>query len=570
MASATSWGIESELLTPAEVVKLVPYVAEDVILGGSTTPGVGVVDSLRAGTLMRERATSWGAHRLPATEVQGIDVDVGRIARVRTSKGDVPTPWWSVAGLEPSDRADGRRLDPADAGSAPDDQRRPRAAVRRHRRRDRVRDRPGHGYEHVRAPARRRPGGRLLRASADPDGRRRHPLHRGVGALADRAALHPGRLRPADGRRWSSSPTSGTSAGGSPRDQRATVAHARRHAHPGRDARGAGLWSAAAIWIKEAPGIARAVAEWMTDGTPEIDPHASDIAGSGRISARPSTCARARPRASTRPTASCTPPSSGPRTGTALALFHARQRELDGVFVEAAGWERPQWYARTRGSWPDTATGTAARRGMGIEVVVSHHQCRAPRDARPGGHRRPHGVHDPRRRRARRGRIPAGAGRRAGRRAGRPGRVHAAAERGRRDRGRPHDHARGTRRLPGGDRRGLGSDRSEAVRRPPARRRIGARVRRDVRLVHARRVGTEGSRPRRVRHGRRCLERRIPLRDVPGDRHRIGAGARLPDLLRGRPGVELYAPMETEPGCGTRCGRRAATSDVCRSGPVPT
>ena len=39
-----------------------------------------------------------------------------------------------------------------------------------------------------------------------------------------------------------------------------------------------GLWSAAAIWIKEAPGIARTVAEWMTDGKPEIDPHGSDIA----------------------------------------------------------------------------------------------------------------------------------------------------------------------------------------------------------------------------------------------------------------------------------------------------
>ncbi len=39
-----------------------------------------------------------------------------------------------------------------------------------------------------------------------------------------------------------------------------------------------GLWSAAAIWIKEAPGIARAVAEWMTDGNPEIDPSGSDIA----------------------------------------------------------------------------------------------------------------------------------------------------------------------------------------------------------------------------------------------------------------------------------------------------
>src|SRR5690606_29265648 len=38
------------------------------------------------------------------------------------------------------------------------------------------------------------------------------------------------------------------------------------------------LWSVAAIWIKEAPGFARAVAEWMVNGAPEIDIHASDIA----------------------------------------------------------------------------------------------------------------------------------------------------------------------------------------------------------------------------------------------------------------------------------------------------
>ena len=39
-----------------------------------------------------------------------------------------------------------------------------------------------------------------------------------------------------------------------------------------------GLWSAAAVWIKEGPGVARAVAEWMTHGEPEIDLQASDIA----------------------------------------------------------------------------------------------------------------------------------------------------------------------------------------------------------------------------------------------------------------------------------------------------
>ena len=39
-----------------------------------------------------------------------------------------------------------------------------------------------------------------------------------------------------------------------------------------------GLWSAAAVWIKEGPGVGRALAEWMTDGLPEIDLSHSDIA----------------------------------------------------------------------------------------------------------------------------------------------------------------------------------------------------------------------------------------------------------------------------------------------------
>jgi len=39
------------------------------------------------------------------------------------------------------------------------------------------------------------------------------------------------------------------------------------------------LWSVAAIWIKEAPGIAKTVAEWMTDGRPEIDPDRIGITG---------------------------------------------------------------------------------------------------------------------------------------------------------------------------------------------------------------------------------------------------------------------------------------------------
>ena len=39
-----------------------------------------------------------------------------------------------------------------------------------------------------------------------------------------------------------------------------------------------GLWSAAAVWVKEGPGVGRALAEWMVKGEPEIDLQASDVA----------------------------------------------------------------------------------------------------------------------------------------------------------------------------------------------------------------------------------------------------------------------------------------------------
>ena len=69
-SQAKAWGIPAELVTPGEVNKLVPYLDESVILGGAHFPTVGVVDSLRAGTLMRESAQKSGALTvLAGTEV---------------------------------------------------------------------------------------------------------------------------------------------------------------------------------------------------------------------------------------------------------------------------------------------------------------------------------------------------------------------------------------------------------------------------------------------------------------------------------------------------------------------
>src|SRR5687767_10212911 len=97
MSSAKAWGIDAELVSPAFVKEKVPFIEEDQFIGAFWTPGVGVVDSLRAGTIMRERAMETGALTVvPNVEVTGLDVtgsDSGarRISKVRTDQGDIET-----------------------------------------------------------------------------------------------------------------------------------------------------------------------------------------------------------------------------------------------------------------------------------------------------------------------------------------------------------------------------------------------------------------------------------------------------------------------------------------------
>src|SRR5579871_1450948 len=92
LASSKSWGIDAELISPGRIKDLVPYVNTDILLGGFYTPSVGTVDSLRAGTLMREWAQQQGALIVHArSEITGIEVDVARrrVTGVRTADGEI-------------------------------------------------------------------------------------------------------------------------------------------------------------------------------------------------------------------------------------------------------------------------------------------------------------------------------------------------------------------------------------------------------------------------------------------------------------------------------------------------
>jgi glycine cleavage system aminomethyltransferase T/glycine/D-amino acid oxidase-like deaminating enzyme len=351
MASSRSWGIESELLTPAEVKALVPYVNADIILGGFSTAGIGVVDSLRAGTIMRERAQALGALTLaPMTEVTGIDVEDGRVTRVRTDKGDfdadivvIAAGVWSPRLAEMAGAA--IPLTPAvhqmiSVGPVPlfeDTVGEITYPI--------VRDMDTNCYE-------RQHGGDLE-----------------VGSYAHRAILMDADEIPS----IAESKLSPTELPFTQEDFELQMEQALelvpdilgdervgiRHAINGllsltpdgmpilgETPEVKGLWAAAAVWIKEAPGIARMVAEWMTDGKPEIDPHSSDIA---RFHAhqKARTHVKARSAEGFNKTYGIVHPAEqwSSNRDVRLSPFNARERELGAVFFETAGWERPFWYA---------------------------------------------------------------------------------------------------------------------------------------------------------------------------------------------------------------------------------
>ena len=351
LASSHSWGIESELLTPAEVKKLVPFVEEDAILGGFSTPGVGVVDSLRAGTLMREKAQELGALTISAvTEITGIDVDGGRVRGVRTESGDIQAETivvccgiWSpriarMGGASiPLTPAVHQMISVGPVPLFADTVGEITYPI--------VRDVDTNMYE-------RQHGGDLEVGSyahrtilMDPDD---------IPSIED-AALSPTELPftqddfdpqmeqalelvpdiLADERvgvRYAINGLLSLTPDGAPIIGETPEVH--------------GLWSAAAIWIKEAPGIAKTLAEWMTDGRPEIDPHGSDIARFYPHQ-RTRTHIAARATEGYNKTYGIVHPMEqwSSNRDVRLSPFNARERELGAVFFEAVGWERPYWYA---------------------------------------------------------------------------------------------------------------------------------------------------------------------------------------------------------------------------------
>ena len=105
------------------------------------------------------------------------------------------------------------------------------------------------------------------------------------------------------------------------------------------------LWVAAGVWVTHAGGVGRAVAEWMAEGTPTQDLREADISRfHPHVFSRAYTYARCAQQY--REVYDIIHPlqqMENPRN-LRLSPFHKRLQEQGGVFFESAGWERPQWF----------------------------------------------------------------------------------------------------------------------------------------------------------------------------------------------------------------------------------
>ena len=348
MTSAHAWGVPSELATPRQIKEMVPFINEQILLGGFYTPSVSAVDSLRAGTIFRERAQEKSAVTIsPNTGVMDVEVDGGRVKAVVTDKGRIECDYaviacgvWSpriasMAGATiPLTPAVHQMIDVGPIQILQDSGMELAYPI--------VRDMDTFMYE-------RQTGGSME-----------------VGSYAHRPIFH----RPDEIPSIQEAFLSPTEMPFTPDDFDAQLEDALElmpeildgaeikygingllsltpDAMPvlGETTEVKNLWSVAAVWIKEAPGIGKMVAEWMTYGYPEIDPHSSDIA---RLYAHERDEQHIIDRCGEHfnKTYGIVHPREQweTRRESRVSPFHSRTTALGSVFFEAGGWERPHWY----------------------------------------------------------------------------------------------------------------------------------------------------------------------------------------------------------------------------------
>ncbi|WP_037367005.1 GcvT family protein [Amycolatopsis orientalis] len=344
---ATSWGVGAYLIDPDECVRRWPLLDEKQIFGALYVPTDGLAVASRAVEELIKRASSRGARFVGSTRVTGIEQAHGHVTGVRTADEVIPADivvscagFWGreigeMAGLTVPLLPLAHQY--AKTGQLPElagaDPVRPALPILRHQDQDlyfrQHGDRLGIGsYAHRPMPVDTFAEPGEVTASAMPS---MLPFTEEDFAPSweESKLLLPalGQTKAEEGFNgiFSFTPDGGSLVGESS------------------DVRG--FWIAEAIWVTHSAGIAKAVAESIVDGRAETDLHELDVHRFEDVQLAPDYIRETAQQNFVEIYDVLHPlqPRLSPRD-LRVSPFHARQRELGAVFLEAGGWERPHWF----------------------------------------------------------------------------------------------------------------------------------------------------------------------------------------------------------------------------------
>jgi dimethylglycine oxidase len=343
---ATSWGIESALLSPEECAEKIPLLDSGRIYGGFFVLSDGIAKAVRAGEVLAREARSRGAKFYGETEVTGVEVKNGCVRAVETVRGRIKTEvvlscagmWGPRVGRMVGMKIPLSPMQHQYVWTPP------------------LAELEGESGEVVHPILRHQDRSMYFRHRED---------HYGVGSYQHR----PMPVSPDDILRYGEAEVLPSIMEFTPEDFEPAWRDARellpalRNAEikeamnglfsftpdgmpligESREARG--FWVAEAVWITHAMGVSRAVAEWVTSGVPSVDLRECDIHRFEPYALSPAYVVARSSQAFREVYDIIHPqqPMEEPRP-LRTSPFYPRQKDLGAYFLEASGWERPHWY----------------------------------------------------------------------------------------------------------------------------------------------------------------------------------------------------------------------------------
>ncbi|GLW99877.1 FAD-dependent oxidoreductase [Microtetraspora sp. NBRC 16547] len=345
---AASWGIETHLLSPEESVAKHSLLDAGKVLGGLFIPTDGLAKAVKAVDAQLARARERGVRVLPRHEVLNIRTDGGRVTGVLTDQGEIPADivvccagiWGPrvarMVGMELPLTPLAHQL--AWTGQVP--------------------ELAGQTVEASRPILRHQDADLYYRERFDTlgigyYGHRPMPVSPDDILSVDAAEVMPSVLAftPddfADAWRETQELLPSTSSAKVEEGINGLFSFTTDHMPlMGESREVIGFWVAEAVWVTHSAGVGRAMAEWLVDGhCSSFDLHECDInrfephqLAPGYVLAR--GCQN---YVEVYDIIHPLQPMEDPRP-LRTSPFYARQQELDARFLEAGGWERPQWYS---------------------------------------------------------------------------------------------------------------------------------------------------------------------------------------------------------------------------------